>query len=159
MIVELISLVIAFIWVRWRGHLPGLILIYYLAYMAMESYPPLQIVQATGWLDYYIRQSALDLLIIVGCCYLSVSYEKTRWLCLWYAVVVGTSQLIQLLMILNPVLFATAHATRQILSIPLDITFALLGSGLGVHLLRFANRIFAAYNQLYSDSNNSGKDK
>ncbi len=159
MICELTSLVIAFIWIRWRGHLPGLILIYYLAYMTMENYPDLQIIKAAGWLEYYVRQSALDLLVIAGCCYLSIFYHQTRWLCLCYAVVVGTSQAMQLLMIIDSSLFAHAHAARQILSVPLDLTFAVLGSGLGVHLLRFANRFLTAYNQLYPDSNNGSANK
>lgn len=156
MIIEALTLTIALIWLVWRGPLCALILCYYIAYWAIESAPAMTIVVSNDWLQYYIAQSALDVLVIVACCYLSTIYQKTKWLCLWYAFIVGTSQLMQFLMIIDPVAFAQAHAFRQLLSIPLDLTFAVLGSGFGDHLLRFANRLRAAYNQRNVDNLHSG---
>jgi hypothetical protein len=141
-----------------RFNLPFVICAYYVAYITMESYP-LTVTEQGAWLEFYLRQSALDVLIILACCYLSAFYQRFNKLALCYAVAVGTSQIAQLLMIFNPTQFIGVHELRQAVAVPLDLIFALLGSGLGVHLLRFANRIRAAYNQLYSDSNNSGEDK
>lgn len=156
MIIEALTLIIALIWLVWRGPLCAVILAYYVAYWAIENTPAMAVIANAGWLEYYVRQSALDVLIIVACCYLSFIYQKTKWLCLWYAFIVGTSQALQFMMIIDPVAFAEAHAFRQLLSIPLDLTFAVLGSGFGDHLLRFANRLRAAYNQRNVDNLHSG---
>lgn len=153
---EVAALIISALWIFRRGPLCGLIMVYYLAYLWIESFPSIQIYEHVSWLEYYVRQSALDVLIIVFCCYLSFIYQKTKWLCLWYAFIVGTSQALQFMMIIDPISFAEAHAFRQLLSIPLDLTFAVLGSGFGDHLLRFANRLRAAYNQRNVDNLHSG---
>lgn len=141
-----------------RFNLPFVICVYYAAYITMESYP-LGITEQGHWVEFYLRQSALDVIVILTCCYLSVFYSAFSRLALCYAVFVGTSQFAQLLMMLNPMYFAGIHEQRQALSVPLDLTFAVLGSGFGVHLLRFAYRLRAAYNQLYPDSNNGSTDK
>lgn len=156
---ELAALLLLLLWLWKRGPLCLLILLYYVAYMAMESYPQGEIVRASGWVLYYVRQSALDTLAILGCCYLSTIYQDSKRLALCYAVIIGTSQALHFAMLADPHLFAELHDLRQEIAIPLDLSAAVLGSGLGVYLLRFANRLRAAYNQLHPDSNNRGKTK
>lgn len=157
---ELALLALLFIYGRSEGrfNLPFVILCYYAVYLALESYPA-GISEQAGWLEFYLRQSALDVLAILACCYISTFYNKFSRLSLYYAVIISTSQLLQLAMIFDPVQFADLYELRQLSAIPIDLAFATLGSGFGAYLLRFAYGLRAAYNKFYPNSNNGGTDK
>lgn len=132
-----------------------IILFYYVGYFFLQPTAP----HSVYWAEYYVMQTALDGLVVLACCYLSTFCHVLRGVVLCYAVIVGTSQLSQQLMLINPDIFMRVFEVRQWLSVPVDLLFALLGSGRGGCLLRFANRVLLDYNQRYVDHSRGAKTK
>lgn len=132
-----------------------IILLYYVGYFALQP----SSAHSVYWAEYYVMQTALDGLVVLACCYLSRFHHVSRGIVLSYAVIVGTSQLAQQLMLINPDIFMRVFEVRQWLSVPFDLLFALLGSGRGGCLLRFANRVLLDYNQRYVDHKRGAKTK
>ncbi len=149
--------IIAALWLsdlRRPFNLTFIILLYYVGYLCLQPASE----YSADWAGYYLLQSALDSLVVIACCYLSTFYQVRHWVPLGYAAIVGTSQLTQQLVLTNPGVFMSVFEIRQWLSIPLDLLFALLGSGFGVRFMGFASRVFGAYNKHNDPINSDGKN-
>lgn len=83
----------------------------------------------------YAIQSSIDALFITLIIYLSTIYQKFIKIYLAYAAIIGTSLVLNGLMLYDQMIDLSIvyqlHAIRQELSIPLDTLFAVLGSALG----------------------------
>lgn len=151
--------VIAFCWIvsGARINLCLLIMLYYVVFMLSEL-TPLQGIFSIDEADamaIYSIQSSIDTLFIMLCVTLSGFYQKFVKLYLAYALIIGTSLLLNGLMMYVEMLDLSAiynlHSARQELSIPMDVAFAVLGSAHGKefafgHRLRVASR--SVYNRL-----------
>lgn len=146
-----------------RLNLSLVVVAYYVVYMLTETTDLAGHFEAsqTDAMGIYAVQSSIDTAFIMLCLILSNIYQKFIKLYLWYAVIIGTSLLLNGLMLYAEMLNLSAvyilHAARQEFSIPLDVAFAVLGSAHGKKLgisnsgLRGAYR--SAYNHLNRISN------
>lgn len=134
---ELAALLIAALWLKTgRGaNLCLLILAYYLVFLAsvyMRSAPP-DYSQPMNVYLVYIKQSAIDLTFLVLCVSLSVKYNKPVNFYGLYAAIIASSLACNGLMLFDQASdidrFYQWHKWRQEVAIPIDILFAVLGSG------------------------------
>jgi hypothetical protein len=140
---ELALLILAALWLKTgRGvNLCLLILGYYAVFLAsvyLRS-APLDTNQSINVYMVYIKQSAIDLTFLILCIYLSVKYHNFYGL---YAAIIASSLICNGLMLFDQVIdihrFYQWHKWRQEIAIPLDLLFAVLGSG-GVRISNYNN--------------------
>ncbi len=152
---ELVAVIITAIWlISGRGiNLCLLILGYYLLYIHID-------IITYGKLSdsfYNLIQVGIDSFVIVLACLLSFRDIKLRLICIFYAVFVLSSLTLDALMVFdesfNTTLITDAHKLRQSIAQPLDLIFAIVGSG----FYECIRRVFlpycrrSSYNQYYSD--------
>lgn len=134
---ELAALLIAALWLKTgRGlNLCLIILAYYLVFLAsvyMRSAPP-DYSQPMNVYLVYIKQSVIDLTFLILCLTLSVKYNKPVNFYGLYAAIIASSLACNGLMLFDQASdidrFYQWHKWRQEVAIPIDILFAVLGSG------------------------------
>lgn len=153
-------LVIAFCWIvaGARINLCLLILAYYAVFMLSEITPLVGIfsIDEADAMGIYAIQSSIDTLFIMLCVTLSSFYQKFVKLYLCYALIIGTSLLLNGLMMYVEMVDLSAiyslHSARQGLSIPMDVAFAVLGSAHGKEFA-FGHRLRAAGRSVYNRLN------
>lgn len=143
---ELTALLIAAVWLKTgRGvNLCLVILAYYSVFLLsihLRSSPP-DYSDAHNIYFVYIKQSAIDLTFLIVCLTLSVKYNKLVSFYGIYAAIIASSLVCNGLMLFDQVTdlnrFYQWHRWRQEVAIPLDMLFAVLGSG-GVGISNYNN--------------------
>lgn len=143
---EAAALILLALWfATGRGvSLCSVILAYYLTFLAsiyLRSSPP-DYSQVNNVYFVYIKQSAIDMTFMIVCLALSVKYNKSRIFFSAYAAIIATSLICNGLMLFDQVTDANAfyqwHKWRQGVAIPLDLLFAVIGSG-GVRISNYNN--------------------
>lgn len=152
---ELVAVIITATWlISGRGiNLCLLILGYYLLYIHID-------IITYGKLSnslYNLIQVGVDSFVIVLACLLSFRDVKLRLICIFYAVFVLSSLTLDALMVFeelfNTLIVSWLHEHRQTIAQPLDLIFAIVGSG----FYGCIRRVFlpycrrSSYNQYYSD--------
>jgi hypothetical protein len=143
---ELALLILAALWLKTgRGvNLCLLILAYYAVFLVSVHLrsAPLDVTQSTNVYMVYIKQSAIDLTFLILCLYLSAKYQKMVGFYGLYAAIIASSLVCNGLMLFDQVVdihrFYQWHKWRQEVAIPIDILFAVLGSG-GVRISNYDN--------------------
>lgn len=137
---EAALIVIAAMWLKTgRGlNLCFVILCYYAIYLAsiyIRGEPPDFSIHQNVYL-VYIKQSAIDLTILLFCLLISFRYKEKFTLFSAYSAIIATSLVCNGLMILDQIsdanYFYQWHKLRQELAIPIDLIFAIIGSGFSV---------------------------
>lgn len=169
---EAALIVIAAIWLARGGgvNLCLVILLYYTTFIITSIsgiYDVFKTDESTVYGTYAI-QASIDCMFLVFTALISVSCKKFIKIYLAYMAIIGTSLALNCLTLLDQMIDLSViyklHAIRQDFSIPLDVAFAMLGSGNGQitdnirRSLRAAGR--SVYNRLNRISNhNQGADK
>lgn len=143
---ELALLILAALWLKTgRGvNLCLLILGYYAVFLASVHLraAPLDVAAPDHVYMVYIKQSAIDLTFLILCLYLSVKYQNFVGFYGLYAAIIASSLVCNSLMLFDQVIdlhrFYQWHKWRQEIAIPLDLLFAVLGSG-GVRISNHDN--------------------
>lgn len=151
-------LVILAVWMYrgMRGNLALLIVCYYATYIATEvtNLAGIFPAPASEAMGIYAVQVSVDTIFIMLCMTLSSFYQKFIKLYSLYAAIIGTSLLLNGLMLyaemLNLSWLYGLHAIRQELSIPVDVTFAVLGSAHGKEFTAFGRGLRAAGRSVYN---------
>lgn len=142
-----------------RGNLALLIVGYYIVYMLAEvtNLAGIFPVPESEAMGIYAIQVSVDTIFIMLCMTLSSFYQKFVKLYSLYATIIGTSLLLNGLMLyaemLNLSWLYGLHAIRQELSIPLDVTFAVLGSAHGKEFTTVGRSLRAASRSVYNRLN------
>jgi len=135
---EIAALAIAALWVTTGRELNlcFVVLCYYIIFIFTESFtlPVIDLSNLSDVTFYYVSQAWLDVSIIMACLLISSKYKRIIILSRVYAAIIATSLMCDTMMIVNTSLniefFYQLHEARQYFSIPLDVLFAILGSGL-----------------------------
>ncbi len=161
---ELIALSMLIIWfVTGRGvNLCLLILTYYCLYCLSE----LILFNSTTYQVFHFTQVIIDTFVILTACLLSFRYMNVRLIFIAYALFVFSSLILDLLMVFDETyqshVIYKLHEFRQYLSQPVELVFAIIGSGLSERIrsvpLYFCS--WSGYNKRNSHKNiNQGKAK
>lgn len=152
---EAVALIILFLWLAGGRalNLCLLIFLYYISYMALDSLFYGHVSNQT----YSFVQTILDSIVISLACLLSFRDKGFNLVCIVYALFVLSSLTMDLLMVFDEVyqtkVIYKYHEYRQLLSHPLELVFALLGSGI-IERLRLRALSFvcwSSYNKRNSD--------
>lgn len=143
---ELAVLILAALWLKTGGgvNLCLLILGYYAVFLASVYLraAPLDVATASNVYMVYIKQSVIDLTFLILCLYLSVKYQNFIGFYGLYTAIIASSLVCNGLMLFDQVIdlhrFYQWHKWRQEIAIPLDLLFAVLGSG-GVRISNHDN--------------------
>lgn len=106
----------------------------------------------------YYSQTCFDVIALVATLALSLKYQSFIRIYLLYSCVIASSAVLNAAMLLDQVLEIGAvqdlHAFRQNISVPLDVLFAVLGSGKGGQITDYINRnLLAAHRSVYNRLN------
>lgn len=134
---ELATLILAIMWLKTgRGvNLCLVILVYYIIFIASvhlrlaapDYSQPLNVYLV------YLKQSSIDLTILILCLALSIKYKKIVSFYGVYAAIIATSLFCNAMMLIDQAADLNAfyqwHKWRQQVAIPIDLIFAILGCG------------------------------
>lgn len=166
MINEAILAFVALVWLlTGRGlNLCFVIMAYYAMYIA-GAILPFELVYSVSTaeaLTTYAAQLSFDTIALVCVVALSLLYQEFIKIYVWYGAIIATSAILNSLMLMQVATDVYSiehiHEFRQILSVPLDVAFAVLGSGKGgqnyIHINRsLLGACRSVYNRLNRISN------
>lgn len=134
---ELAALIIGALWLKTgRGvNLCLLIFAYYVVFIAsvhLRGAAPDYAAPMTVYM-VYIKQSAIDMTFLILCLFISVKYNKILSFSGLYAAIIASSLVCNGLMLFDQAAdlnrFYQWHKWRQEIAIPVDLLFAVIGSG------------------------------